>query len=175
MSIRLKEGASLQTIKDIEQMWLSLDGNLAFKYNWLSDLFSASYRNENQQTSLLNVFTVVAITVTAIGLFGLAAFNTQRRVKEIAVRKILGASNSQLCFMLVNQFSSLVVIANLIALPVAYFLMRDWLNDFIYRIAMPYSAFLLSGLFCLLIAYVTVLVIALKAANAKPVDSLACE
>jgi len=175
VSIRLNAGASFQTVKDIEQMWLALDGNLAFKYSWLEDLFSASYRNENQQTSLLNVFTFIAITVTAIGLFGLAAFNTQRRVKEIAVRKILGASTSQLCFMLVNQFSRLVIIANLIALPVAYFLMRDWLNDFIYRISMPYSAFILSGLFCLLIAYITVSVIAYRAAIAKPVDSLSCE
>jgi putative ABC transport system permease protein len=174
-AIRFKAGTSLQTIKDMEQIWLGLDGSLAFKYNWLTDLFSASYRNENQQTSLLNVFTFLAIAVTAIGLFGLAAFNTQRRVKEIAVRKVLGASTAQLCFMLVNQFSSLVALANVIALPVAYFLMRDWLNGFIYRIDMPYSAYLLSALFSLIIAYVTVMVIAVKAASAKPVDSLSCE
>ena len=148
---------------------------LAFKYNWLSDLFSASYRNENQQTNLLNIFTLIAITVTAIGLFGLAAFDTQRRIKEIAIRKILGASTAQLCFMLVNQFSSLVLLANLLALPLAYLLIQDWLNGFIYRIAMPYSAFLLSALFCLVIAYVTVMAVAFKAATAKPVDSLTCE
>ena len=174
-AIRFKAGTSLQSIKDMEQVWLGLNGSLAFKYDWLTDLFSASYRNENQQTSLLNVFTFLAIAVTAIGLFGLAAFNTQRRVKEIAVRKVLGASTAQLCFMLVNQFSSLVVLANVIALPVAYFLMRDWLNGFIYRIDMPYSAYLLSALFSLIIAYVTVMVIAVKAASAKPVDSLSCE
>ena len=175
VSIRLKAGASLQTVKDLEQIWLGLDGKLAFKYNWLSDLFSASYRNENQQTNLLNIFTLIAITVTAIGLFGLAAFNTQRRIKEIAIRKILGASTAQLCFMLVNQFSSLVLLANLLALPLAYLLIQDWLNGFIYRIAMPYSAFLLSALFCLVIAYVTVMAVAFKAATAKPVDSLTCE
>jgi putative ABC transport system permease protein len=175
VSIRLKAGSSLQAIKDIEQMWLGLDGKLAFKYNWLSDLFSASYRNENQQTTLLNIFTIIAITVTAIGLFGLAAFNTQRRIKEIAIRKILGASNGQLCFMLVNQFSSLVLLANLIALPIAYLLIRDWLNDFIYRIAMPYGAFLFSAVFCLIIAYITVIAVAFKAATAKPIDSLTCE
>jgi len=174
-SIRLKAGASLQTVKEIEQVWLGLDGNLAFKYNWLSDLFSASYRNENQQTELLNIFTLLAILVTAIGLFGLAAFNTQRRVKEIAVRKIIGASTSQLCFMLVNQFSRLVLLANIIALPIAYWLMRDWLNGFIYRIDMPYSAFILSGIFSLVIAYITVIMIAYRAATAKPVDSLSCE
>lgn len=175
VSIRLKADANLQSIKEVEQIWLSLNGNLAFKYNWLTDLFSASYRNENQQTSLLNIFTMLAISVTAIGLFGLAAFSTQRRVKEIAVRKILGASTSQLCIMLVNQFSSLVIIANIIALPVAYFFMRDWLNDFIYRIDMPLSAFILSGLLSLIIAYATVMSIAFKAATAKPVDSLTSE
>jgi putative ABC transport system permease protein len=174
-AIRFKAGASIQSIKDIEQVWLGLNNSSAFKYDWLTDLFSASYRNENQQMRLLNIFTLLAILVTAIGLFGLAAFNTQRRVKEIAVRKILGASTSQLCFMLVNQFSSLVLLANVIALPVAYWLMRDWLNGFIYRIDMPYSAYLLSALFSLVIAYVTVMVIAVKAASAKPVDSLSCE
>jgi len=175
VSIRLKAGSSLQSVKDLEQIWLSLDGNLAFKYSWLSDLFSASYRNENQQTQLLSIFTLLAILVTAIGLFGLAAFNTQRRVKEIAVRKVLGASTAQLCFMLVNQFSSLVVLANIIGLPLAYFLMRDWLNDFVYRIDMPYSAYVFSAVGSLAIAYCTVMFIAYQAATAKPVDSLSCE
>ena len=108
-------------------------------------------------------------------LFGLAAFNTQSRVKEIAVRKIFGASTGQLCFMLVNQFSSLVIIVNVMALPLAYFLMRDWLDNFIYRINMPYSAFMLSAAFSLIIAYITVMVIAYRAATAKPVDSLHSE
>ncbi|PKG82163.1 ABC transporter permease [Colwellia sp. 75C3] len=174
-SIRFKVGTSLQSLKEVEQIWLGLAPNLAFKYDWITDLFDSSYRNENQQTEMLNVFTLLAIVVTAIGLFGLAAFNTQRRVKEIAVRKILGASTGQLCFMLVNQFSSLVIISNVIALPLAYFLMRDWLDNFIYRIDMPYSAFILSAVFSLVIAYITVMVIAYRAATAKPVDSLHCE
>ena len=174
-SIRFNAGASLQSVKEVEQIWLGLAPDLAFKYDWVTDLFDSSYRNENQQTDLLNVFTLLAIVVTAIGLFGLAAFNTQRRVKEIAVRKILGASTRQLCFMLVNQFSSLVIIANVIALPLAYFLMRDWLDNFIYRINMPYSAFMLSAVFSLVIAYITVMVIAYRAATAKPIDSLHCE
>lgn len=174
-SIRFQAGTSLQTIKEIEQMWLAQSPNLAFKYEWLTDLFDANYRNEIQQTDLLNVFTLLAIAVTAIGLFGLAAFNTQARVKEIAVRKILGASTYQLCFMLVNQFSALVVLANIIALPLAYLLMRDWLDNFIYRIDMPYAAFVLSALFSLVIAYVTVSVIAYRAATAKPVDALQYE
>ena len=174
-SIRFKAGKSLQSLKEIEQIWLGLAPDLAFKYDWITGLFDSSYRNENQQTDLLNVFTLLAIVVTAIGLFGLAAFNTQRRVKEIAVRKILGASTGQLCFMLVNQFSSLVIIANVMALPLAYFLMRDWLDNFIYRINMPYSAFMLSAVFSLIVAYITVMVLAYRAATAKPVDSLHCE
>lgn len=174
-SVRFKAGTSAQSIKEIKKIWLELAPNLAFKYDWLNDLFDSSYRNENQQTDLLNIFTLLALVVTAIGLFGLAAFNTQRRVKEIAVRKILGASTHQLCFMLVNQFSSLVIAANVIALPLAYLLMRDWLDNFIYRIEMPYSAFLLSALFSVMIAYVTVMVIAYRAATAKPVESLHCE
>jgi putative ABC transport system permease protein len=175
IGVRLKAGASLQSVKEIEDIWLSLDGKLAFKYSWLTDLFSSTYRSENQQTQLLNVFTLLAIMVTSIGLFGLAAFNTQKRVKEIAVRKILGATTAQLCFMLVNQFSSLVLLANVIALPVAYFMMRDWLNGFVYRIDMPYDAYLLSAIMSLVIANLTVMIIAYRAAIAKPVDSLSCE
>ena len=174
-SIRFKANTSLQSLKEVEQIWLSLAPELAFKYDWVIDLFNSNYRNENQQTELLNVFTFLAIVVTAVGLFGLAAFNTQRRVKEIAVRKILGASTGQLCFMLVNQFSSLVVIANVIALPLAYLIMRDWLDNFIYRINMPYSAFVVSAVLSLVIAYMTVMVISYRAATAKPIDSLHCE
>ncbi len=174
-SVRFKAGTSFKTLKEIEQVWLGLAPDLAFKYDWIDDLFDASYRNETQQTDLLNVFTLLAIVVTAIGLFGLAAFNTHRRVKEIAIRKILGANTSQLCFMLVNQFSSLVVVANIIALPVGYYLMRDWLDNFIYRIDMPYSAFVLSAIFSLVIAYCTVMMIAYRAATAKPVDCLHAE
>jgi len=174
-SIRFKAGTSAQSLKDIEQTWLSLSDDVAFKYDWVNSLFDASYRNESQQTDLLNIFTVLAIIVTAIGLFGLAAFNTQRRVKEIAIRKILGANTGQLCFMLVNQFSWLVLLANIIALPVAYYFMQDWLNDFIYRINMPYAAFVLSAILSVGIAYVTVAVIAYRAATSKPIDSLQCE
>ncbi len=171
-SVRFKPGITNKTLKDIESIWLELDGDLAFKYDWTADLFDTSYRNESQQTHLLNVFSALAILVTAIGLFGLAAFNTQRRIKEIAIRKILGAHTAQLCFMLVNQFSVLVILANLLALPLAYFLLQDWLNGFIYRIDMPYSAFIISVLVSVLIAYITVFSIAFKAATEKPVNAL---
>ena len=175
VSIRFKAGASYRAIEYMEQIWLSLDNDLAFKWDWLEELFNASYRNENQQSKLLTVFTLLAITVTAIGLFGLAAFTTQKRVKEIAIRRILGAETSQLCLMLVNQFAKLVIIANIIALPIGYLLMRDWLNDFIYRIEMPYFVFIQSIIFSLAIAYITVSTIAYRAASSKPVDSLTYE
>ena len=152
---------------------MSLGNELAFKYDWVNDLFAANYRQETQQTRLINAFSVLAVVVTAIGLFGLAAFSTQKRVKEIAIRRVLGASTLSLCFQLVNQFALLVLVANVLAMPVAYTLMRDWLNDFIYRIDMPLVAFVLSLGFSLLIAYGTVSYIAYRGATAKPVDALA--
>lgn len=173
VSIRLKEDVNLQVIRDLESLWLGLDGNLAFKYDWLSEMFTGLYRNETLQTKLLNIFTALAIAVTIVGLFGLAAFNTQKRVKEIAIRKVLGAETGQLCFMLINQFSVLVIVGNVVALPIAYFLIVDWLNNFIYRIDLPYSAFALSAILSFLIAYITVGVIAYKAAKSKPVLALA--
>ncbi|WP_281561340.1 ABC transporter permease [Thalassomonas sp. RHCl1] len=175
LSVRFKGAADASLLGELEQTWLSLSPDQAFTYDWITAEFSSLYRNESRQSQLLNVFTLIAVVVTAIGLFGLAAFNTRRRVKEIAIRKILGAGTAQLCFMLVNQFSVLVVLANVLVLPLAYWLLRDWLNGFIYRIDMPYSAFVLSTLFSLLVAYVTVMVIAYRAANATPVDALQYE
>ena len=174
-SVRFKGAADAALLGELEQTWLSLSPDQAFTFDWIATEFASLYRNESRQSQLLNVFTLIAIAVTAIGLFGLAAFNTRRRVKEIAIRKILGAGTAQLCFMLVNQFSLLVVLANVLVLPLAYWLLRDWLNGFIYRIDMPYSAFVLSTLFSLLVAYITVMVIAYRAANATPVDALQYE
>ncbi|WDD97237.1 ABC transporter permease [Thalassomonas actiniarum] len=175
LSVRFKEGVNASLLGELEQTWLSLSPDQAFTFDWIATEFASLYRNESRQSQLLNVFTLIAVVVTAIGLFGLAAFNTRRRVKEIAIRKILGAGTAQLCFMLVNQFSVLVVLANVLVLPLAYWLLRDWLNGFIYRIDMPYSPFVLSTLFSLLVAYVTVMVIAYRAANATPVDALQYE
>ncbi|MBD1584712.1 hypothetical protein HC733_21065 [Pseudoalteromonas sp. S16_S37] len=175
LSIRLASNANLETIKQLERIWLGLDSNVAFKYDWLSDLFAASYRNETLQTKLLNVFTVLAFVVTSIGLLGLAAFMTQRKVKEIAIRKVLGASSYQLCFMLLRPFTILILLANVVALPIAYWHIRDWLNNFIYRIELPVSAFAVGVTVSLVIAYVTILLIALKAIHAKPAAALASE
>ncbi|WDE07394.1 ABC transporter permease [Thalassomonas viridans] len=174
-SVRFKGAVNARVLSELEQIWLSLAPDQAFTYDWIAAEFASLYRSESKQRQLLNVFTLLAVVVTAIGLFGLAAFNTRRRVKEIAIRKILGAGTAQLCFMLVNQFSLLVLLANLLVMPLAWYLLRDWLNGFIYRIDMPYGAFALSALFSLLIAYITVMVIAYRAANATPVDALQYE
>ncbi|MEW6981238.1 ABC transporter permease [Colwelliaceae bacterium 6471] len=175
LSIRLKSNANIASVKDLEEIWLSLDTNSAFKYDWLEDLFGASYRNETLQTKLLNVFTVLAFLVTTVGLLGLAAFTTESRVKEIAIRKVLGASNSQLCFMLLNQFTVLIVLANIIALPIAYWQIQNWLNNFVYRIKLPLSAFGIGIIMSLAIAYITILSISYRAIRSKPVDALASE
>ncbi|WDE10002.1 ABC transporter permease [Thalassomonas haliotis] len=174
-SVRFKDAVTAQLLTELEQTWLSLSADRAFTYDWITAEFDSLYRSESKQSQLLNVFTLLAVVVTAIGLFGLAAFNTRRRVKEIAIRKILGAGTAQLCFMLVNQFSLLVLLANILVMPLAWWLLRDWLNGFIYRIDMPYSAFALSALFSLLVAYITVMVIAYRAANATPVAALQYE
>lgn len=175
LSIRLRADANVNAVKELEAMWLALDGNTAFKYDWLGDLFAANYRNETLQTKLLNVFTVLAFTVTTIGLLGLAAFTTERRVKEIAIRRILGANSVQLCLMLLNQFTVLIILANLFALPLVYWQTRDWLNNFIYRIDLPISAFVIGVTVSLLIASCTILLIAIKAIAAKPVEALSAE
>jgi len=175
LSVRLGEQQRDETIKALAQIWQILDSNAAFKYDWLASLFDANYRNESLQLTLLNILTILAIIVMAIGVFGVAAFTTQRRVKEIAVRKILGASNQRLCFMLINQFTLLIILANALAMPLVYGQVRSWLNGFVYRIDVPISAFVIAFVVSIAIAYFTILVIAFKAISAKPVNALAIE
>lgn len=174
-SIRFKEGADINAIQEVEAMWLAVSRDQAFKFDWLTDLFSDAYRNENQQMALLSGFSSLAIMITVIGLFGIAAFSAQRRVKELAVRKVLGASVAHLCGTQLKQFLQLVLVANVVVLPVAYIIMQDWLNGYVYRIDMPTVVFALALVTTLGVATLTVLSIAYRAASSNPIENLRAE
>ena len=120
-------------------------------------------------------FAALAIFVACLGLFGLASFTAERRTKEIGIRKVFGASVRDVVKLLIWQFSKLVLIANLIAWPVAYYYLRNWLDGFAYRIDLGVWVFVGSGLAALAIACLTVGTVAARAAAAKPVASLRCE
>ena len=124
---------------------------------------------------LVGTFALLAILVACLGLFGLAAFTAEQRTKEIGVRKVLGASVKSIVLLLSKEFATLVLVANLIAWPVAYFVIGDWLQNFAYRVDVAWWVFLLAGVTALLIALGTVGYQALRAALSNPIEALRYE
>jgi putative ABC transport system permease protein len=164
-----------ETLTFLERTYQTFDPKHPFEYSFLSDHFDRLYRTENQRGQILWAFSLLAIFVACLGLFGLVAFTTEQRTKEIGVRKVLGASTPGIVLLLSKDFLKLVVTANLIAWPVAYYTMNKWLQNFAYRIDMSVGIFALGGVLALLIALVTVSYQAMKAATANPVDALRYE
>ena len=146
--------------------------NEPFTYHFLDDGFNKLYKSDIKTSSLIFIFSIIAIIISALGLFGLAAFTAEQRTKEIGIRKVLGASVQQLATLLSKDFVKLVVIAIIIASPIAWWAMNTWLKDFAYRINISAAIFIAAGVFGLLIALISVGYQAIKAAVANPVKSL---
>ena len=159
----------------IRETWHKFVPDWPFDFSFLSDEYDAVYRNEERLGQVFNAFAVLAVIVACLGLFGLASYTTERRTKEIGVRKVLGASNGGIVSLLSRDFLRFVVIANLIAWPIAYFAMRKWLEDFAYRVELSWWMFVLVGGITVLIAFATVALQAIRAAVANPVEALRYE
>jgi putative ABC transport system permease protein len=123
----------------------------------------------------MNFFTLIAIVIASLGLFGLSSFTTNRRTKEIGIRKVLGASVSVITILLSKEFTKWVVVANMISWPVAYCFINEWLQNFAYRIGLNMWIFILSGTVALVIALLTISIQTIKAAIANPIESLRYE
>jgi putative ABC transport system permease protein len=162
----------------MERMERSFTDNLpntTFDYQFLDRHVAQLYASEEKTASSITVFSIIAIFIACLGLFGLAAFTAEQRTKEIGMRKVLGATVTGIAQLLSKDFLKLVVIAFVIAAPLAYWLMQDWLLDFAYRTEINPWVFAISGIAALFIALVTVSFQAIKAAIANPVDSLKTE
>jgi putative ABC transport system permease protein len=146
-----------------------------FDYYFLDEAYAAYFRTDAQLGFLLKVFTGFALLVSCLGLIGLTFYNTQRRQKEIGIRKVLGASVVGIVALLSKDFIQLVLIAFVIATPVAYYFMNQWLQDFAYRIELQWWLFALAGLVAVGIALLTVSVQSVREALANPVNSLRSE
>ena len=146
-----------------------------FTYSFFDEVFERAYFTEQRMGRIFGAFAILAIFIACLGLFGLAAFAAAQRTKELGIRKVLGASDSNIFQLLSKEFIRWVLLANLIAWPIAYFAMNKWLQNFSYRINLGIVAFLLSGGIALLIAYLTVSYQSIKSARANPVDSLRYE
>jgi len=159
----------------IRSSWQRLNPNEPFEYSFLDDDFQKNYQSESKLLAMVDSFTIIAIFICCLGLFGLAAFSAEQRIKEIGIRKVLGASIPDLIGLLSKEFLKLVFVALLVASPIAWWVMNKWLQDFAYRTSMSWWVFALTGVAALLIALVTVSFQALKAAVANPVKNLRTE
>jgi putative ABC transport system permease protein len=173
--IRLN-GKRLQPgIDHVRRVWNDFSFNQPFEFSFLDSDIEAAYRNSGRLWAVIGWSTLLAILIACLGLFGLASFASQRRAKEIGVRKVLGASVPELIGQIAGEYIRLVLLANLLAWPAAYLFVRSWLRGFAYRTAIGAEVFLLSGLLALAIALLTVSYQAIRAARANPVESLRYE
>ena len=164
-----------ETLAFMENKWKDIAHDQAFEYVFLDEEFMKNYEAEMRTGDLFTSFSVLAILIACLGLYGLAAFITEQRTKEIGIRKVMGASVGSILLILCREFSKWVLIATIISWPLAYFGMDTWLEDFYYRIDITWGVFILSGVVALVIAIITVSTQVIKAATANPADSLRYE
>jgi putative ABC transport system permease protein len=162
-------------LSGIQKTWRSFVPARPFNYSFLDDEYDAMYRTEQKLGALMSLFCSIAILITCLGLLGLMTFIVTNRTREIGIRKILGASVVSITAMLSKDFLKLVVIAIVIASPVAWYFMHHWLQDFAYRINISWYVFVITGIAALLIAFITISFQSIKAAIANPVKSLRTE
>lgn len=175
VSLRLKTNNITSTVKNIEALWKKMAPGEAFTYSFLNEDFNAMYRSEQRVGKIFIAFALLALFIACLGLLGLATFAAEQRTKEIGIRKVLGASVSNIAGMLSKDFLKLVIIAALITFPVAWWAMNKWLQGFAYRVNISWWVFVLAGIVALLIALLTVGLQAMKAAVSNPVKSLRTE
>lgn len=175
LAIKLEKGSFTNAIKSIEGIWNKVAPGQPFDYYFMEDSFNNTYKSEQRLGHIFIIFTILSILIACLGLFGLAAFNAQKRTKEIGIRKVMGASVSQITYRLSSDFLKLVLVAILISLPIGWFAMNKWLEDFSYRIEIGWWVFALATLLAVAIAILTVSYQSIKAAIANPVKSLRTE
>jgi hypothetical protein len=176
ISIKLTGGADVsKTLAELEKAFQTAYPKGLFEFNFLDQTLDALYKSEARLYSLFKIFSILALLISCLGLWGLISYAAQQRVKEIGIRKVLGASVTNIVSLLTKDFVILVAIAISIAAPLAYWGIYKWLQDFAYRINIGWVLFAVSGCVAMLIALITVGVQAVRAAVANPVDSLRSE
>ncbi|HEV7620362.1 MAG TPA: ABC transporter permease [Flavisolibacter sp.] len=162
-------------LRSIKDSWHKLNANEPFEYSFLDEDFQKNYAGDERLAAIVGYFTFIAIMISCLGLFGLATFNTEQRIKEIGVRKVLGASIKNIILLVSKDFLKLVTIALIIGCPVAWFVMNKWLQNFAYKVAISWQVFLVTCSLALIITFFTISFQAIRAAIANPVKSLRAE
>jgi putative ABC transport system permease protein len=172
VAVRLKGGLAQEVIKKIESKWRDFVPEQPFKYEFLDNNLNQGYAEEQRSGKMFSVFSGLAIIIACVGLFGLSAYTASLRTKEIGIRKVMGASVTGVLILLSKDFTKLVLIAFVLASPLAWWMMSEWLGSFAYRIELGAGAFIVAGAIALLIAWLTVSYQSIKAAIVNPVKSL---
>ena len=175
VAIRLKANEYQQAIKSIESKWKELVPDRPFRYEFLQDNLNRGYDEEHRSAKMFTIFSGLAVVIACVGLFGLSAYTASRRTKEIGIRKVLGATVGGVVMLLSKDFTRLVAIAFVLASPLAWWMMDQWLSGFAYKITMGATPFILAGITALAIAWLTISYQSVKAAIANPVRSLKSE
>ncbi|QEC79836.1 ABC transporter permease [Mucilaginibacter ginsenosidivorax] len=173
--VRIDGNNTSQTIAELGKVWKSRISHRPFDYRFLDDDYDALYRTEQRTAGVFTTFSVLAILLACLGLFAITAFAVVQRTKEIGIRKVLGASIANIIMLIAKDFLALVVVATIIASPIAWYISSKWLQDFAYRIDIQWWVFVITGIAALLVAAVTVSIQSTKAALANPVKSLKSE
>lgn len=175
VSVKIKGEKTKEALSFIESTWKRINSDHPFEYQFLDDHFNDVYRADTQVSRIVGILAGLAVFISCLGLFGLASYSAERRVKEVGIRKVLGASVQSIVSLLSKQFILLVIIANLMAWPAAWLTINAWLKDYAYHIDVSWWVFVLAGVAALLIALLTVSFQAIKAAVSNPVKSLRTE
>ena len=175
MAVKLNAGDFSKAIADIEKVWSKLAPGQPFSYSFMDESFNSTYEAEHRLGKIFIIFTILSILIACLGLFGLAAFNAQKRTKEIGVRKVLGASVGQITYKLAVDFLRLVSVAILVSIPLGWYVMNKWLEDFSYRIEIGWGVFVFAAFLAIVVAILTVSYQSIKAAIVNPVESLRTE
>ncbi len=175
MLIRVNGQRTQEAIAHIEKTWNEFAPAFPFEFKFLDESYERIYRNEARLGAIIKYFSILAVIISCLGLFGLASFMTEQRTKEIGIRKVLGASIQKIILMQQREFILLVAVANLIAWPVAWKLMKGWLDGYAFKINLSAQFFILAGILSLAITFFTILFLAWRAANKNPVEAIKYE
>lgn len=175
LSVRIAGDQITNTMENIETEWAAVAGDEPLVSWFMDDQLQDLYEGETRMAELFKYFSGLAIIIACLGLFGLASFSIQKRTKEIGIRKVLGATVSQIMLLFSKEYVVLVAAASIVACPVVYIAMSQWLNNFVYKTEMPFLMFLSAVAAILVIAFTTVGYHSIKAAKVNPVESLRSE
>jgi len=175
MWVKFERAKQKEAMAALERLYKKALPNSVYEYNFLDELNARQYLQEQRWQQVISIATTLSFIICCLGLFGLAHLSTNQRIKEIGIRKVLGASVSQIVALLSGDFLKLVMVAFIIAAPIAWMVMNRWLEDFAYRISISWWIFIAAGALALIVALATISFQTIKAAIANPVKSLRTE